>query len=140
MVPLLTDAERGRLNPSPQRLVRGTLLLVSLEALSQLLLHTPRVKAWVAGRTFTSVAPLRTCAHAPPPSSPAASRSPPSQTLMYVLFCLRVCWGGGGAWAAAWRLACGGVVTVGMIAGGLNLAGGMDATSAPNLSCVHRPP
>jgi hypothetical protein len=62
VVPLLTGAEKDRVELSSQRKGRGTLFLVSLEALSELLHHTPRVKAWAAGRTFTCIADLRACA------------------------------------------------------------------------------
>ena len=63
---LLSDAEQARLKLTPKRRVQGTLFLVSMEALSELLHHTPRVKAWAAGRTFSTIAELRTQAANPP--------------------------------------------------------------------------
>jgi hypothetical protein len=62
---LLSDAEQARLKLTPKRRVQGTLFLVSMEALSELLHHTPRVKAWAAGRTFSTIAELRTQATNP---------------------------------------------------------------------------
>ncbi len=61
---LLSDAEQACLKLTPKRRVQGTLFLVSMEALSELLHHTPRVKAWAAGRTFSTIAELRTQAAA----------------------------------------------------------------------------
>ena len=40
---LLSDAEQARLKLTPQRRVQGTLFLVSMEALSELLHHSPRI-------------------------------------------------------------------------------------------------
>ena len=62
---LLGDAEQACLKLTPKRRVQGTLFLVSMEALSELLHHTPRVKAWAAGRTFSTIAELRTQAANP---------------------------------------------------------------------------
>jgi hypothetical protein len=42
VLPLLTETEKDRLNMSSQRLVRGSLFLVSMEAFSELLHHTSR--------------------------------------------------------------------------------------------------
>jgi hypothetical protein len=62
---LLSNVEQTRLKLTPQRREQGTLFLVSMEALSELLHHTPRVKAWAAGRTFSTIAELRTQAANP---------------------------------------------------------------------------
>ena len=62
---LLSNVEQTRLKLTPQRREQGTLFLVSMEALSELLQHTPRVKTWAAGRTFSTIAELRTQAANP---------------------------------------------------------------------------
>ena len=66
---LLSNVEQTRLKLTPQRREQGTLFLVSMEALSELLHHTPRVKAWAAGRTFSTIAEL--CTQAANPSAAA---------------------------------------------------------------------
>jgi hypothetical protein len=62
---LLSNVEQTRLKLTPQRREQGTLFLVSMEALSELLHHSPTVKAWAAGRTFSTIAELRTQAANP---------------------------------------------------------------------------
>jgi len=66
---LLSDAEQTRLELPDTNVAKRTLFLVSMEALSELLHHTPRVKAWAAGRTFSTIAELR--AQAANPSAAA---------------------------------------------------------------------
>ena len=68
---LLSDAEQTRLELTDTNAARRKLFLVSLEALRSCCTtwHTPRVKAWAAGRTFSTIAELR--AQAANPSAAA---------------------------------------------------------------------
>ncbi len=67
---LLSNVEQTRLKLTPQRREQGTLFLVSMEALSELLHQCSTIRprsrpGQLAGRTFSTIAELRTQAANP---------------------------------------------------------------------------
>jgi hypothetical protein len=76
---LLSNVEQTRLKLTPQRREQGTLFLVSMEALLELLHHSPTVARSRPGQLVVPSAPSRSSARRPPTPQP----------LLYVIYAAR---------------------------------------------------